>query len=171
MDGQLHERIILFGGVMKQSAKEAFQYLRNDHSRIKALFQAVHEADSSQLKGRLSAELIDIISVHFFINEEVLYPAIRKYVRDTPLIDYATGLQDEAKELMRQLEAMPSHEPEWDEVLLELEEAVREHIRDEELEVFARIQCSTAELNELAALLKEKRTAFRNRAEEWRETA
>lgn len=152
--------------------KQTLNWLREDHSKMKALFQALGDTrlDETQERELLAAELVGILWLHFELNDRILYPALQQMIgRDDPVLDYAEGLQDETRALMKQLEAMSPEDPEWEDLLSELKEAVLQHIQDEEAEVCARLEETRYDLSLLNQDIERQREQLYD--EFWQETA
>lgn len=152
---------------------DAVQLLRQDHERMKDLIQAFHDTDKNQLEEKelLVYELFFLLYLHFQINDTVLYPEIEKALKDDPLLEYAQGLQNEARDLIAQIEALSPSDPAWQGLVLDLEDTVHEHIRDEESEICSRFQMSDVDLAGLGRRLAEKKEELLNEEQSWRKSA
>ena len=67
------------------SSKDALAILKADHQVVEKLFVSFEKAGDRayKTKRRLVDEMIEALSVHAFIEEQVLYPAARSDVAST----------------------------------------------------------------------------------------
>ncbi|MDQ1486054.1 MAG: hypothetical protein QOJ62_1747 [Actinomycetota bacterium] len=65
-------------------ATDAIVLLKNDHKEVKKLFrefQTAPEGATAQ-KGKLIAKIIELLTIHTYIENEVMYPEVRKLMPD-----------------------------------------------------------------------------------------
>src|SRR5436189_5884142 len=65
-----------------KSETNAISLLKEDHEKVKDLFEKFEAADDSSEKQNIIAETIEELKVHATIEEEIFYPAIREEVGD-----------------------------------------------------------------------------------------
>jgi hemerythrin superfamily protein len=58
-----------------RQTQDATELLIADHKKVKALFEAFENADSSSKKAQLVAQICKELEVHMQIEEEIFYPA------------------------------------------------------------------------------------------------
>src|SRR5688500_16313158 len=63
---------------------DAIVVLKQDHKEIKALFKQFEAAgeNATATKGKLVTKIIELLTVHTYIENEVMYPEVRKLVPD-----------------------------------------------------------------------------------------
>jgi hemerythrin superfamily protein len=63
---------------------DAIVLLKNDHKEVKKLFREFQKAgeDARAEKGRLVTKIIELLTVHTYIENEVMYPEVRKLLPD-----------------------------------------------------------------------------------------
>ena len=84
----------------------AVELLREDHQKVKVLFERFeHEADEEQ-KGQIVDTALKALEVHTAIEEEIFYPAMRQEIGAEDLMDEADEEHHVAKQLMSELKGM-----------------------------------------------------------------
>ena len=63
---------------------DAIVLLREDHAELKRLFRAFKESgpDAHVAKGRLVGQMIELLTVHTYLENECVYPQVRELVPD-----------------------------------------------------------------------------------------
>jgi hemerythrin superfamily protein len=143
----------------------ALTVLKQDHGNVEALckeFEALDTGDAAG-KRRVVDHLIEQLSVHAAIEEQVFYPAVRAADAE------ANGVVLEALEehhvvkwTLRELETMPPTDERFDAKVRVLIESVRHHVEEEENELFEDVRRAipTQDLETLGeSLTKAKETA------------
>jgi hemerythrin-like domain-containing protein len=122
-----------------KARKEILEMLMGDHKRVKRAFR-----DGEKLTGQEDDDGLEQIvrqtcaelTVHATLEEELFYPALRKEIRETDLLDEAEVEHTSAKTLIAELEQMDSSDPKFAATFKVLGEYVKHHIREEEGELF-----------------------------------
>jgi hemerythrin superfamily protein len=141
---------------------DALMLLREDHQDVQELFDAYRDAvETSADDGRrreLAGEICALLEIHALIEEELFYPAARDALADADLLlDRAEVAHAAAKDLIDQLLAMDPDDASYDAKVLVLGDYVALHIREEEDEIFPRIETSEIDLDELGTELQARR--------------
>jgi hemerythrin superfamily protein len=144
---------------------DAITLLKADHRTVEQLFKRFEQAGGRAhvQKREIVDRLIEELSSHTAIEEQVFYPAARAAVPDTETI-VLEGLEEHhiVKWLLSELSAMdPGHER-FDAKVTVLMENVRHHIEEEEHDLFplVRAQLGRNALADLGASLEHaKKTA------------
>ena len=63
---------------------DAITLLKDDHKQVKALFRQFESAGdrAHAAKGRLVKKIIELLTVHTYIENEVMYPEVRRLLPD-----------------------------------------------------------------------------------------
>jgi hemerythrin superfamily protein len=63
---------------------DAIVLLKADHKELRRLFREFHEAgpNARKTKGRIVEKIIELLTVHTYIENEVMYPRVRKLLPD-----------------------------------------------------------------------------------------
>jgi len=145
--------------------------LKADHKEVKALFRRFEKAGKGarKEKGHLVAKMIELLTVHTYLENELVYPEVRRILPD--LEDDILESYEEhhvADVLIRELAALsPDHER-FDAKTTVLIESVEHHIEEEEQEWFPEVRAGLGrkQLSEMGArMLEMKKTAPRSPAQ------
>jgi hemerythrin superfamily protein len=122
---------------------DAIVLLKSDHKEIRKLFREFKAAgeDATKKKGDLVARIIEQLTVHTYIENEVMYPEVRRLVPD--LEDDILESYEEhhvADVLVMELFAMKSDAERFDAKTTVLIESVEHHIEEEEDEWFPKVR-------------------------------
>ena len=142
--------------------RDALTILKAEHRAVDKLFTSFEKAGERayKTKGRLVNQMIEALSVHAFIEEQVLYPAARTDVSSAEG-DVLEAIEEHhivKWELQELLDLDPSDERFTAKVTV-LAENVRHHVKEEESELFPllRSKLPKARLQELGSKLEEAR--------------
>ena len=144
---------------------DAIVLLKDDHKQIKRLFRDFQSAgeDAVVRKGDLVSKMIELLTVHTYIENEVMYPEVRRLLPD--LEDDILESYEEhhvADVLVSELALMSSDAERFDAKTTVLIENVSHHIEEEEQEWFPKVRAGLGrkQLQELGeAMLAAKRKA------------
>ena len=76
----------------KGKTTDAIAMLKEDHEKVKELFEKFQNTNGSATKAKIAADAIKELKVHATIEEELFYPALRQKIDDED------GMMDEADE-------------------------------------------------------------------------
>jgi hypothetical protein len=113
--------------------------LKEDHAKVKKLFEQFETAASRAVKKKIVRETLAELKVHAAIEEEIFYPAVRKPV-GKEIMNEADEEHHVAKLLIAELERMDGSESHFDAKFHVLAENVRHHIEEEEGEMIPKAQ-------------------------------
>lgn len=143
---------------------EAIQLIQQDHREVEQLFKAFEHAERegrAREQARLVRDLVRLLSIHASIEEQLVYPALRKAgVEDAVL--YALEEHHASKLFLLELDGMPAGHERLAAKAKVLVADMRRHIEEEERELLPRLKQSLApdSLRELgSALLAARRAA------------
>jgi hemerythrin superfamily protein len=111
--------------------------LRMDHTKADTLFAEILGADDSQKIAEYFGQLYKDIKVHGTAEEQVLYPAIRPYYEHTQEIYEQT---DEVMEMLDEINPLEPASSEFKAKIEQLRTATRNHINQEEKDIFTLIK-------------------------------
>jgi len=122
---------------------DAIVMLKNDHQEIRKAFREFEKAGDGALKtrGRLVDKIIELLTVHTYIENEVMYPRVRELVPE--LEDDVLESYEEhhvADVLVLELSAMKPEDERFTAKTTVLIENVRHHIEEEENEWFPQVR-------------------------------
>jgi hemerythrin superfamily protein len=131
------------------SYTDAIALLKADHREVEGYFSAYEEAKSRDDKKALAIKICGALRVHAQIEEELFYPAARKATKDKDLLDEATVEHAGAKVLIAEIEAMQPGMPLYDAKITVLSEQIKHHVKEEEGELFPKVEESSLDLKAL----------------------
>ncbi len=122
---------------------DAIVHLKEDHKEIRRLFREFEGAGDDALKtqGRLVDQIIELLTVHTYIENEVMYPRVRELLPD--LEDDVLESYEEhhvADVLVMELYGMKPGDERFQAKTMVLIENVRHHIEEEEQEWFPKVR-------------------------------
>src|SRR3954453_4652939 len=131
------------------STNPAVALLKEDHERVKALFDRFEEAKGRAAKIKIVRAALVELKVHAAIEEELFYPAARKPV-GKEIMNEADEEHHVAKLLIAELDAMDGSESHFDAKFKVLAENVRHHIEEEQGEMLPKAQKAKLDFEALA---------------------
>jgi hemerythrin superfamily protein len=143
---------------------DAIVLLKNDHKEVKKLFRQFEKAgeNATQQKGELVKRIIEELTVHTYIENEIMYPEVRKLVPDIE-DDILESYEEHhvADVLCMELYTMNADDERFDAKTTVLIESVEHHIEEEEDSWFPKVRESLgrkqlAEIGERMAAAREK---------------
>jgi hemerythrin superfamily protein len=143
-------------------AKDALVILKADHQSVEKLFTSFEGAGDRayKTKRRLVDQMIEELSIHAFIEEQVLYPAARSEVASAH-DDVLEAIEEHhiVKWELQELLDLDPEDEHFEAKVTVLTENVRHHVKEEESDLFPllRAKLSKARLHELGAQLEEAR--------------
>ncbi len=122
---------------------DAIVLLKNDHTEMRKLFKQFQGAadDAIKRKGEIVKDIIEALTVHTYIENEVLYPEVRKLLPD--LEDDVLESYEEhhvADVLCAELHAMKPDDERFDAKTTVLIENVTHHVEEEEQDWFPKVR-------------------------------
>ncbi len=136
----------------------ALTLLKNDHRKVEALFKAFENADARAKKASLVKQIIQELSIHAAVEEQVFYPAIREAMADSDEDMVLEALEEHhiVKWVLSELEKMTPADERFDAKVKVLCENVDHHVKEEERELFKKVRkaLDTKKLNELGRAME-----------------
>jgi hemerythrin superfamily protein len=150
---------------------DAIVILKDDHKRIKALFKEFQNAgeNATKSRGKIVGKIIEELTVHTYIENEGLYPEVRRLVPDLEQ-DVLESYEEHhvADVLCMELSAMSADDDHFIAKTTVLIENVTHHIDEEESDWFPRVReaLGRKQLAEIGAqMLELKKKAPRSPAQ------
>jgi hemerythrin superfamily protein len=150
---------------------DAIVVLKEDHKRIRTLFKDFQKAGdgATAAKGRLAKKILEELTVHTYLENEVMYPEVRRLLPD--LEDDVLESYEEhhvADVLCTELAAMQPDAERFDAKMTVLIENVTHHIEEEEQDWFPQVRAGLGrkQLQEIGARMQQlRKTAPRSPAQ------
>ena len=117
---------------------DAFQLLVKDHRSVDEIFEKIGRAGTTAEKTRhqLFEKLRGELELHSQIEEKIFYPEMKKHAATKGFIGEALEEHAEVKQMLREIRKLSPRSDEWTARILELKEAVQQHVEEEESKIF-----------------------------------
>ena len=149
---------------------DAIVILKDDHKEVRGLFREFEKSTTTKArKGTIVKKVIELLTVHTYIENEVMYPQVRRLLPD--LEDDVLESYEEhhvADVLVMELAALKPGDERFEAKTTVLIENVRHHMDEEEQDWFPKVRDGLGrnQLQDLGAqLLEAKRRAPRSPAQ------
>ena len=114
----------------------AIKLLEEDHREVEGYFDEYEDLGEDVAKAELSAKICLALKVHTQIEEEIFDPQARNATKDDDLLDEAAVEHAGAKHLISQIEEMEVGDDLYDAKVRVLGEQIKQHVKEEEEELF-----------------------------------
>jgi len=143
----------------QQASRNAFDVLEQDHREVEEWFDEYDELKDSDEddKADLAKKICFALKVHAQIEEEIFYPRARESSQNNDLIDEALVEHSTVKNLIGEIEAMEVGDELYDAKVRVLGEMVKQHIKEEEEELFPELQSTKMDLDAVGKELVERK--------------
>ena len=143
---------------------DAIAFLKEDHARVKGLFQDFEalsegggdDAARDGLVKHICAELM----LHAQLEEEIFYPAVREAIGGDEMVDEAEVEHASAEDLIIQLEGAGPEDEQYDAKVEVLREMIGHHIHEEEDAMFPRVVQAKLDTASLGEALRQRKQAL-----------
>jgi hemerythrin superfamily protein len=138
----------------------AIALLTADHKKVKKLFSQfdkLKDGGSDEEKSGIVATICNELKIHAAIEEEIFYPAVRKAIEDSDLMDEALVEHAGAKELIAQLEDMDTGDDLYDAKVTVLGEQINHHVKEEEGKMFPKAKKAKVDTASLGTKMLERK--------------
>ncbi|MGW0247549.1 hemerythrin domain-containing protein [Nocardia goodfellowii] len=137
---------------------DAIVLLREDHKEVRKLFRDFEKAGAGAHKGQLVDKIIELLTVHTYIENECMYPEVRALVPELEK-DILESYEEHhvADVLIAELAAMKPDDERFTAKTTVLIESVDHHIDEEENEWFPKVRehLGRKQLQEIGARMLE----------------
>jgi len=128
---------------------DALKLLKEDHDKVKDIFDQFEEAEKKSQKVKLAREAIGELKIHDAIEEEIFYPQIREAIEEGDLMNEADEEHHMVRIAIAELDKMDENDERFEAKFTVLSEMVRHHIKEEEDEMFPKVKKSEVNLEAL----------------------
>jgi hemerythrin superfamily protein len=143
--------------------QDAIALLKSDHKKVKALFSEfdkLKDDGANEDKAAIVAQICKELKIHTAIEEEIFYPAVRKAIEDSDLMDEALVEHAGAKDLVAQLEDAAVDDDLYTAKVTVLGEQIDHHVKEEESSMFPKAQKAKVDMAALGAKMTQRKTAL-----------
>jgi hemerythrin superfamily protein len=126
---------------------DATKLLIADHNRVKGLFtryKKAKESDNNKEAAQLAAKIVEELTIHTTIEEEIFYPAVHE-LSDSLAEAVDEGVEEHhvVKILLDEMESLEPGSDEWTAKMTVVIESVEHHVKEEEDEMFPKVRSSS----------------------------
>jgi hemerythrin superfamily protein len=144
-------------------AQDAIAMLMADHKKVKKLFSdfdKLKEDGSDKDKSAIVDQICNELKIHTELEEEIFYPAVRKAIDDSDLMDEALVEHAGAKDLIAQLEDASPDDDLYDAKVTVLGEQINHHVKEEEGEMFPKAKKAKVDTEALGSTMLKRKLAL-----------
>ena len=143
--------------------QDAIAMLTADHKKVKKLFSEfdkLQEEGSDEEKSSIVEQICNELKIHTELEEEIFYPAVRKAIDDSGLMDEALVEHAGAKDLIAQLEDASPNNDLYDAKVTVLGEQIDHHVKEEEGSMFPKAKKAKLDTEALGATMLKRKMAL-----------
>ena len=143
--------------------QDAIAMLTADHKKVKKLFSEfdkLQEEGSHEEKSSIVEQICNELKIHTELEEEIFYPAVRKAIDDSDLMDEALVEHAGAKDLIAQLEEASPNNDLYDAKVTVLGEQIDHHVKEEEGSMFPKAKKAKLDTEALGATMLKRKMAL-----------
>jgi hemerythrin superfamily protein len=147
-------------------AQDAIAMLTADHKKVKRLFSEfdkLQEEGGDEEKASIVEQICNELKIHTELEEEIFYPAVRKAIDDSGLMDEALVEHAGAKDLIAQLEDASPNNDLYDAKVTVLGEQIDHHVKEEEGSMFPKAKKAKLDTGALGATMLKRKIALMER--------
>jgi len=137
---------------------DGLDVLIDDHRTADRLFT---QLTAGSAETDVVQEIIQELSVHAAVEEQVLYPLVRREVPGgEDLAEHSLEEHQEVKDTLATIESLDPSSPQRGQLLQQLVSSVREHVDEEENDLFPRLRASVPaeQLQQMAGAIEKAKT-------------
>jgi hemerythrin superfamily protein len=144
----------------------ALAVLRADHERVDELFARFDRLKSNGAqKAHIVERICDELEMHARVEEELFYPSVRPQIHEDVLMDEAVVEHDSLKVLIEQLRNMKPGDAKYDATVTVLHEYVKHHVKEEQDEIFPKVQRLDLDLVALGRAIKTRKRQLKGESD------
>lgn len=136
---------------------DALELLKEDHQKVKELFDEAEGTEDQKEKDRIFTEIQSELETHARIEETVFYPAMQEHEELKDMVLESIEEHRQIKTLLKEIDNLKSESEKFEPKLKVLMENVEHHAEEEEEgKMFPKIReiCSQEDLDELGQELE-----------------
>jgi len=144
-------------------ALDAIAMLMADHKKVKKLFSdfdKLKEEGGDDEKSAIVDQICNELKIHTELEEEIFYPAVRKAIDDSDLMDEALVEHAGAKDLIAQLEDASPENDLYDAKVTVLGEQIEHHVKEEEGSIFPKAKKAKVDTEALGSTMTKRKIAL-----------
>jgi len=142
--------------------QDAVDLITSDHRMVAALFDQLKTSTTAEERHALGEQIICALSIHAAVEEQLLYPRVRKLLGDEGLVNHALVEHGELKQVLDRLDGKAPDDEGFMAGFEQASQLVEEHVAEEETQILPRLRAaaSAEELQKLGkAIVAAKKAA------------
>lgn len=144
--------------------QDAISLLSADHAKLMEHFEEIarlpRNAGSRQRRAVLVAKIIELLKYHLETENTIFYPAASVSLGDESVLIESSFEQDDEQYVIEQLEALSVTDPDYDAKVVSLSDQLREHVVEEETEIFPRLKAAKIDMVALGIKIRRRQRGF-----------
>lgn len=116
------------------------EVLKKDHRTVEKLFADIKSARTVGEKKGILYELISEFEAHSSGEEMIVYPVLKDNPELSEEAQHSYAEHDKARDLIKELSLLSEKDQKWESTLRELNEAIDQHVQEEERSIFPKMQ-------------------------------
>jgi hemerythrin superfamily protein len=117
----------------------AVEMLKQQHREVAKMFKKFEEAESAEPRRKIFEQIADALAVHATIEERHFYPAVKQKQTEDILLE-SVEEHLEIKRVIADLLAMEADDADFERKVKVLQEAVDQHVEEEQDELFPKVE-------------------------------
>lgn len=146
---------------------DALELLKEDHQKVKELFEEAEGTEDQKEKNRIFSEIQTELETHARIEETVFYPAMQQHEELKDMVLESIEEHRQIKTLLKEIDNLKSDSEKFEPKLKVLMENVEHHAEEEEEgKMFPKVReiCSAEDLEQLGQELEAAKQGRRRKA-------
>lgn len=147
-------------GFLAETGTDATALLAADHLEVKQMFgdyeSLVADGASDDARADLAQQICEALTIHATAEEEIFYAALRDVLGEGAMVDDALAQHAGAKALIGQILQMDPSDGLYDDTVRLLQDAIDQHVYEEEATLFPRAQESDLDLDQLGEQIAQR---------------
>jgi hemerythrin-like domain-containing protein len=121
---------------------DALTLLKQDHEKVKGMIKQIEETDgrSTGKREELFQTVVDELTVHERIEEEIFYPALQKHEKAKDLVLESYVEHGVVEDLLDEISTIEVGDDKWMPTFKVFRENLEHHIKEEEGELFPKTE-------------------------------
>jgi hemerythrin superfamily protein len=143
--------------VMESGATDPLELLKQDHEKVKELFEQAEASEDDKEKRKIFKEIKKALETHTRVEETIFYPAMQEFDELEEMVLEAIEEHKQVKKLLREIDKLGKTSDKFEPKLKVLQENVEHHAEEEEEgKMFPKIRAvvDSAQLQELGSELE-----------------
>ncbi|MBA5872693.1 MAG: hemerythrin domain-containing protein [Nitrospira sp. CR2.1] len=146
-------------------ASGVVEMLKDDHENVKHLFEKFESADGRG-QGMIADRAIAELEIHAELEEQLIYPAIRRAIEDNDMMNEAVEEHHLVHVLIAELKKLKPKDEKFHAKFCVLSELVKHHIEEEEGEMLPEAERQDIDWEALEVAVMKRREALMSKSSE-----